>query len=127
MARKNIPPMKQVKLRLVQIDVWSAIKIGFLVSIALGIATMAGFTFLWMVVNSSGLFGSLSSLLNSVLGSSGGLDIGSEVTLPRVLSFAGVLSIVNVILVTLLSAIVAIIFNVIAKVTGGLSVGFTNE
>ena len=129
MAKKNLPPVKQVKLKLVHIDIWSAIKAGFLVTLAMGIATIVGFIFLWLVINSTGLFGSITNLLNSVIGGGGaeGVDVAAELSLPRVLSFAFTLSIFNVVLGTALTAISAAIFNVIGRLTGGISVGFTNN
>ena len=39
-TKRNLTPLKQVKLKLVHIDFWSATKAGFLVSLALGIATI---------------------------------------------------------------------------------------
>jgi hypothetical protein len=43
------------------------------------------------------------------------------------MSFAVALSVFNIVAGTLLSGVVAAIFNVIAKITGGVSVGFTNN
>ena len=129
-TRKNIPPVKQVKLKLVHIDFWSATKAGFLVTLAGGIATIVGFFLVWLLVSQTGLFGSLNSLLNSVIGggsSSGGADVASALSLPRVLSFATTIALLNVILGTLLTGIWALIFNVIGRLTGGISVGFTNN
>ena len=89
-------------------------------------ATIVGFTLLWAVVSQTGLFGSLNSLVNSVIGGSGA-DIGAQLSLPRVLSFATTLAFFNIVLGTLLTGVCAIIFNVIGRITGGISVGFTNN
>lgn len=124
-AKRNLTPLKQVKLKLVHIDFWSATKAGFLVSLALGIATIVGFAFIWLVLSTTGLFGQLNSLINSA--GSTTADVGSALSLPRVLSFAGTLAIVDVVLGTVLAGISSLIFNVIARITGGVRVGFTNE
>jgi hypothetical protein len=124
-AKRNLTPLKQVKLKLVHIDFWSATKAGFLVSLALGIATIVGFAFIWVVLSTTGLFGQLNSLINSA--GSTTADVGSALSLPRVLSFAGTLAIVDVVLGTVLAGISSLIFNVIARITGGVRVGFTNE
>lgn len=123
-TKRNLAPLKQVKLKLVHIDFWSATKAGFLVSLALGIATIVGFAFVWVVLSTTGLFGQLNSLISSA-GTSA--DIGSAISLPRVLSFAGTLAIVDVVLGTVLAGISSLIFNIIARITGGVRVGFTNE
>ena len=101
-------PQKQVKLKLVHIDFWSAVRVALLVTIATGIATIVGFILLWLVVSQTGLFGSLNSLVNSVIGGSGS-DIGAELSLPRVLSFATTLAFFNIVLGTLLTGVCALI------------------
>lgn len=120
------PAQKQVALKLVKIEVWSAIKAGFFVTFAAGIATVVGFFALWLVVGQIGLFASLNSLLSGVFGD-GGVDIEQELSLPRVMSFATTLAIVNVILGTALTGLYAMIFNVIGKITGGIAIRFTNN
>ena len=123
---RQAPAVKQVQLKLVRVEVWSAMKAGFFVTVAAGIATVVGFFALWLIVGQIGLFASLNSLLSGVFGD-GGVDIEQELSLPRVMSFASTLAIVNVILGTALAGLYAMIFNVIGKITGGIAVGFTNN
>ena len=127
-AKRNVAPVKQVKLKLVHIDFWSAVRNGFFVTLAMGIATIAGFFVIWLVISTTGLFGSLNSLLNSAAGGDAQqVDIAQTLSLPRVLSFGGTLAIVNIIGGTILSGLSALIFNIIARLSGGIKVGFTNE
>ena len=127
-AKRNVAPVKQVKLKLVHIDFWSAVRNGFMVTLAIGIATIAGFFLVWLVISTTGLFGSLNSLLNSAAGGDAQqVDVAQTLSLPRVLSFAGTLAIVNIVGGTILSGVSALIFNVIARLSGGIRVGFTNE
>jgi hypothetical protein len=123
---RSAPAQKQVALKLVKIEVWSAIKAGFFVTFAAGIATVVGFFALWLLVGQIGLFASLNSLLSGVFGD-GGVDIEQELSLPRVMSFATTLAIVNIILGTALTGLYAMIFNVIGKITGGIAIRFTNN
>ncbi|MFY9303956.1 MAG: DUF3566 domain-containing protein [Rhodoluna sp.] len=120
------PSLKQVQLKLVKVEVWSAMKVGFFVTFAAGIATIVGFLALWFVLGQIGLLSSLDALLTGIFGD-GGVDLEQELSLPRVMSFASTLAIVNVILGTALAGIYAMIFNVIGKITGGIAVGFTNN
>jgi hypothetical protein len=129
-AKRNIPPVKQVKLKLVHIDFWSAVKAGLLVTVATGIATIVGFFLVWLLVSQTGLFGSLSTLVNSVVGgasSAEGVDVAQTLSLPRVMSFAFTVTLFNIVLGTALVGISALIFNVIGRLTGGISIGFTNN
>jgi len=127
-AKRNVSPVKQVKLKLVHIDFWSAVRNGFMVTLAMGIATIAGFFLIWVVISTTGLFGSLNSLLNTAAGGDAQqVDVAQTLSLPRVLSFAGTLAIVNIVGGTVLSGVSALIFNIIARLSGGIRVGFTNE
>jgi len=123
----NVPPVKQVKLKLVHIDFFSAVKMAFMVTLSLGIATIIGFLALWALVSFTGLGASLNNLLSGL----GLVDATSGVsqiaTLAKVLGFAVGLSIFNMVLGTLLAGIWVLVYNVIARFTGGLSVGFTNN
>jgi hypothetical protein len=130
-AKRNIPPVKQVKLKLVHIDFWSAVKTGLMVTVATGIATIVGFFLVWLLVSQTGLFGSLTTLVNSVVGGAtqtgDGVDVAATLSLPRVMSFAFTVAFFNIVLGTALTGISALIFNVIGRLTGGISIGFTNN
>ena len=120
------PDAKRVQLRLVSIEVWSAARAGFFVTVAIGVATIVGFFAMWLVVGQLGLFSSLNTLLAGAFGQ-GGIDVEQQLSLPRVMSFAFGVSIFNVIVGTALAALYAMIFNVIGKITGGIAVSFTNN
>ena len=120
-------PVKQVRLKLRSIDVWSAVKVGFLISIALGVATIVGALLLWSVLANSGIFSSLGDLISSVLGESSGFNLESEFAFDRVMTTAVTLSLLNIVLTTALSAVWAVIFNIISKLVGGVAVTFTNN
>ena len=120
-------PVKQVRLKLRSIDVWSAVKVGFLISIALGIATIVGALLLWSVLANSGIFSSLGDLISSVLGESSGFNLESEFAFDRVMTTAVTLSLLNIVLTTALTAVWAVIFNIISKLVGGVAVTFTNN
>ena len=119
------PDAKRVQLRLVNIEVWSAARAGFFVTVAIGVATIVGFFAMWLVVGQLGLFSSLNTLLAGAFGE-GGIDVEQQLSLPRVMSFAFGVSIFNVIVGTALAGLYAMIFNVIGKITGGIAVSFTN-
>jgi hypothetical protein len=125
--RTNVnPDAKRVQLRLVNIEVWSAARAGFFVTVAIGVATIVGFFAMWLVIGQLGLFASLNTLLAGAFGE-GGIDVEQQLSLPRVMSFAFGVSVFNVIVGTALSALYAMIFNVIGKITGGIAVSFTNN
>jgi hypothetical protein len=121
------PAAKQVKLKLVHINFLSAVRMGLLITLALGIATIVGFIFLWIVVSFTGLGDSLNTLLATVGLTNAGAGVQETLTFARVFSVALLISVFNMIIGTILAGVWALIFNVIARFTGGLSVGFTNN
>lgn len=125
--RKTVPAVKQVKLKLVHIDFSSAVRMAFWITLALGIATIVGFILLWGMVSFTGLGASL----NTLLGNLGIVDPAAAVNpmanLAKVVGFSVGLSIFNMVFGCILAGVWALIYNVIARFSGGLAVGFTNN
>ena len=120
-------PVKQVRLKLRSIEVMSAVKVGFLVSIALAISTIVGSILLWAVLANSGVFSSVGGLLSSIFGEGSGFSLESELSFANVVGTAATISLLNIVFATALSAIWAVLFNEIARLVGGVSVTFTNN
>jgi hypothetical protein len=116
---------KQVRLRLVYVDFWSAVKLSFLGAVALAIVTMVSFFLIFMVLQATNVISQAGEILDSV--SDGAVDLQSLVGLPQVMAFGAVVSILNLIVFTVLGAVVAGIYNLAVKVTGGLLVGFMSN
>ncbi|MDN3311251.1 DUF3566 domain-containing protein [Microbacterium oryzae] len=116
---------KQVRLRLVYIDFWSAVKLSFLAAVALAVVTIVSFFLIYMVVQTTGLIGQADEFFTMF--SDGELSLSSFLGLPQVMAFAAVVAILNLVVVTVLGAVVAGIYNLAVKITGGLLVGFTSS
>ncbi|HYJ49968.1 MAG TPA: DUF3566 domain-containing protein [Microbacterium sp.] len=116
---------KQVRLRLVYVDFWSAVKLSFLAAIALAIVTVVSFFLVYLIVQTTGLIGKVDEFFQSF--SDGGISITAFVGLPQVMAFAAIVAILNLVVVTVLGAVMAGIYNLAVKVTGGLLVGFTSN
>ncbi len=116
---------KQVRLRLVYVDFWSAVKLSFLAAIALAIVTVVSFLLVYLIVQTTGLIGKVDEFFQSF--SDGGISITAFVGLPQVMAFAAIVAILNLVVVTVLGAVMAGIYNLAVKVTGGLLVGFTSN
>jgi hypothetical protein len=117
---------KQVRLKLVYIDFWSAVKFSFLVAVCLGIILVVATLLLWIVLNSTGIFGSLDGILQDILGQPE-FSIASSFSLGQTALFAIVVAILNIVVGTALGAIAALLYNFSVRLTGGLLVGFTNN
>ena len=119
------PPAKQVRLRLVYIDFWSAVKLSFLAAIAIAVVTVVAFVIVYLVVQTTGLIAKADEFFASF--SDGSILLSQFVSFPQVLAFSAVVAILNLVVVTVLGAVIAGIYNLAVKVTGGLLVGFTSN
>ena len=118
-------PTKQVRLKLVYIDFWSAVKLSFLVAICLAVVTIVATFLIFTVLNQTGIFESINSLYTSIAGETSNLN--TILSIGNVMGFAVVVAILNTVVVTALGAVFALLYNLSVKVTGGLLVGFTNN
>lgn len=115
---------KFVRLRLVQIDVFSALRVSFVVSLSLSIIGFVAMFLVYLVLWQTGALQKLDTLVS---------DVTSQIHLVEIFGFAQVLAggilvgVLNTIVGTLFGAVGAIIYNMIARVTGGLLVGFTSN
>jgi len=116
---------KQVRLRLVYIDFWSAVKLSFLAAVAVAIVTVVAFFMIFMVIQATGLIERVDEFFQSF--SDGGVTLSQFVSLPQVMALAAIVAILNLVVITVLGAVVAGIYNLAVKITGGLLVGFTSN
>jgi hypothetical protein len=120
------PEAKQVRLKLVYIDFMSALKMSFLLGLAQFIVVVVGTFLLYLVFVQTGIFETANNVAGEVLGSNS-FDINSVASIGKTVGAAAAVGVVNLIVITVLGAICAALYNAAAKITGGLSVGFTNQ
>lgn len=117
---------RNIELTLAKIDPWSALKIGFILAVAIGIATVVVTAVLWLLLDGMNVFGSLEDFLVK-LGADSFLELMEYVRLPRVMSYATILGIMNVVLFTAASTLGALLYNLVAALVGGLKVSLMDE
>ena len=116
---------KQVRLRLVYVDFWSAVKLSFLAAVAIAIATVVFFVLIFLILESTGLISQADEFIGSVTGEA--FSMSAILSFTQVLAFSAIVAILNLVVVTVMGAVVAGIYNLAVKVTGGLLVGFTSN
>ena len=128
LARKSSrgPSNKQVRLKLVYIDFWSSVKLAFLVGLCLGIVAIIASFLIWTVLDRTGIFDQVSGLFKEITGP-GGTGLKSILGLGQVMGFSIVVAILDIVVITALGAVFALLYNLSVKITGGLLVGFTNS
>ncbi|MFT0761978.1 DUF3566 domain-containing protein [Actinomyces sp. F1_1611] len=117
---------RKVELTLAKIDPWSALKISFILAVAVGIATVVITAALWLLLDGMNVFGSVEDFLTR-LGAESFLELMEYVRLPRVMSYATILGIMNVVLFTAVCTLGSLLYNLIASLVGGLKVSLMDE
>jgi hypothetical protein len=121
-----VPP-RQVRLTAARVNPVSVMKIAFLVSVALGIALVVVVAILWTLLDSMGVFDSVNGVIREVVGSESGFDLVQVLGLSRVLSLTVVVAVVDVVLLTLLSTLGAVLYNLCSALVGGLRLTLTDD
>jgi hypothetical protein len=120
---------RRVRLSVSRVDPWTVMKMSFLLSVAAGIAGVVLLVVLWLALNSMGVFSSLTQTVESVLNTTSGpkFDLMNYIGLGRVLSLAVVIAVIDVLLITAISTLLAFLYNVCASLVGGLQVTLTDD
>jgi hypothetical protein len=120
--------VRRARLLVSKVDPWSVLKMAFLLSVALGIVTVVAAIVLWTVLDLTGIFDQVDSLLGTLAGSEGGgFELKKVASLGQVASFAVIIAVVNVVLLTALSMLSAVLYNISATLVGGIGVTLTDD
>lgn len=120
--------VRRARLLVSKVDPWSVLKMAFLLSVALGIVTVVAAIVLWTVLDLTGIFDQVDGLLGTLAGSeSGGFELKKVASLGQVASFATIIAVINVVLLTALSMLSAVLYNISATLVGGIGVTLTDD
>ncbi len=120
---------RRAQLRLVQVDAWSVMKTSFLLSIALGIVLVVAVAIIWTVLGAAGVWDSINSIVQQAIGTDEGntFDIEDYAGISRVLGFAMIVAVVDVILITAIATLGAFLYNLAAALLGGIEVTLAED
>jgi hypothetical protein len=107
---------RRARLALKRIDPWSVFVFSLIAALLLGIALVAAVAALYAVLDGLGVQSSVNQLFAEVVGEGS----GPLITGRRVVGGAAVLAALNVVLLTLLATLGALLYNLCASFTGGL-------
>ena len=117
---------RQVRLKLVYIDVWSLVKLSFLVWLCLGIVLIVASVLIWVVLYSTGIFDTLDETLRDMLGDEN-FAIANNFGIGQVAGGTLLIALLNTVVGTALGAVGGFLYNLSVRFTGGLLVGFQNS
>jgi transmembrane protein DUF3566 len=120
---------RRVKLTLTRVNAFSVMKISFLISVGLGIAGVVLVTVLWTMLNGMGVFQQINDAVSELPSGAGNarMNISDYLSLGRVLSASIVFGVVDVFLLTAMSTLLALIYNLCAALVGGVRVTLSDE
>lgn len=111
-----------------RVDPWSVMKLGFLLSIALGIMLVIAAALCWLLLDSFHVFSSISSIIGEIDTSSGEISkLLGYLHFDKVISMATIVAIINVLLLTALMTVGAFLYNIVASLVGGIHVTLVEE
>lgn len=117
---------RRVNITIQRVDPWTVLRLSFLLSLAAAVITVVAGMLLWALLSAGGVFISVDSTLEDVLGD-GALTVTQYFGFGRVLSVSLLIAAIDVVLITALATIGAFLFNLAASVSGGLSMTVTDD
>jgi hypothetical protein len=119
---------RRVRLTVSRVDPWSAMKMSFLLSVALGIAGVVMISVLWTILAGMGVFDQVNDLVGQIIQDGDQtFDIMDFLGFGRVVSLAIVVGVIDVILMTALATLAAFLYNVSSSLVGGLQLTLTDD
>jgi Transmembrane domain of unknown function (DUF3566) len=99
-------------------------KFSFVASVVAFIILFVAVAVLYMVLSALGVFDSLQHTVTTITSSQGssGTNISNWFSASRILGYTGMLGALNIVLITAMSTIGAVVYNLIARTIGGIEV-----
>lgn len=122
-------PPRRARLRLTRVDPWSVMKTAFLLSIAAGIVLIVSVALVWSVLSAAGVWDSINSTVQSVLGGedANSFEVENYLGTSRVLGFTMLVAALDVVLLTAMATLAAFLYNMAAALLGGIEVTLAED
>ena len=118
-------PTRRAQLVLSRIEPWSVMKFSFMISLVGWVILFVAVAALYYVLSKLGVFHSIQSTITDVTSSKGstGTDAnGQWFSASRILGYTMLVGAVNVVLITALATVGAVIYNLVTHIAGGIEV-----
>ncbi|HEX6470242.1 MAG TPA: DUF3566 domain-containing protein [Streptosporangiaceae bacterium] len=119
-------PPRRAHLQVSRFEPWSVMKFSFIMSLVCFVVLLVAVTVLYMILSGLGVFDAISSTINDLTreqgAKAGGLDAASWFSFKRVFGYTALIGSLNVLLITALATVWAVIYNLAADFVGGVEV-----
>ncbi len=115
---------RQAMLTLARVEPWSVMKFSFVASVVAFVILFVAVAVLYMVLAALGVFDSLQHTVSSITSSQSttGTNISHWFSASLILGYTAMLGALNIVLITAISTVGSVIYNLIAKTIGGIEV-----
>ena len=115
---------RQAHLTVARVEPWSVMKFSFVVSLVAFVILFVAVSVLYGVLSALGVFDSLQHVVSSVTSSqnSTGVNAKAWFSASKVLGYTALLGSLNIVLITAMSTIGAVVYNLTSRLVGGVEV-----
>jgi Transmembrane domain of unknown function (DUF3566) len=115
---------RQAHLTVARVEPWSVMKFSFIVSLVAFVILFVAVSVLYGTLAGLGVFDSLQRVVSDVTSSQGspGVNAKAWFSASRVLGYTALLGSVNIVLITAMSTIGAVVYNLTSRLVGGVEV-----
>ncbi len=123
-SRRAARQGRQAQLTVARVEPWSVMKFSFVISLVAFIVLFVAVAVLYAVLSGLGVFDALQRTVQSITSSQSqsGFNLGHYLSASRVLGYTGLLGAVNVVLITAISTVGSVLYNITADLAGGVEV-----
>ncbi|MBO2461278.1 DUF3566 domain-containing protein [Actinomadura sp. LCR2-06] len=119
-------PARKAQLQLARLEPWSVMKFSFVMSLVCFVVLLVAVVVLYVILSGLGVFDAISDTVNSLTkqqgDTSGGVDAANWFSFVRVFGYTVLVGALNVLLITALSTVGSVIYNLAADLVGGVEV-----
>lgn len=116
------PRARRMNLSITRLDPWSVAKVTFMLSVALGIVQVVAAGLMWLLLQAVGVFDQVTQIISSAGLDAGSFNLADVFSISTVLSAVTIFSIIEVVLFTILMAILSLLYNVVSSLVGGVHI-----
>ena len=115
---------RQAHLTVARVEPWSVMKFSFVVSLVAFVILFVAVSVLYGALSGLGVFDSLQRVVSSVTSSQGSTGVNAKAwfSASRVLGYTALLGSLNIVLITAMSTIGSVVYNLTSRLVGGVEV-----
>jgi Transmembrane domain of unknown function (DUF3566) len=115
---------RQAHLTIARVEPWSVMKFSFVVSLVAFVILFVAVSLLYGILSGLGVFDSLQRVVASVTSSQGSAGVNAKAwfSASKVLGYTALLGSLNIVLITAMSTIGSVVYNLTSRLVGGVEV-----